>query len=91
MGHTLGTNGTLNARLKSEVAAVWCCQKLNTSCRGRATEREQGGQTRAWGWDKVMDQGCPQGLSSSLILPDGAIGIDIHYLIESSEDESKGS
>lgn len=67
----------MNARLKSEVAVVWCCQKLNTSCGGRATEMEQGGQTRAWGWDKAMGQGHPQGLSSSLILPDDAIGIDI--------------
>lgn len=78
MGHTLGDYGTLNSRLKSKVAAMWCCQKLNTSCRGRATETEQGGQTRAWGWDKAMDQGRPQGRSSSLILPDGAIGVDIH-------------
>lgn len=52
---------------------------------------EQGGQTRAWGWEKAMGQGRPQGLSSSLILPDGAIGIDVRYLIESSEDESAGS
>lgn len=38
-----------------------------------------------------MDQGCPRGLSSSLIHPNDAMGIGFHYLIESSEDEGKGS